>query len=155
MPQPCGLYYPVMFTPAKPFSFRWIAAATAGFGFAFSGLHWLTMLPRSESLVARSGRSCAALCVTSVAVFCWGIILAYAGRARKWSPKTCRLAGISFFLPFMPWFFFMKTQTAWPFVGLWASSGILAGYVCQKFVYPQAASDDLYAPEPPLTLFPK
>lgn len=151
----CRLYYFVMFTPTKPFSFRWVASAAAGFGVAFGGLYWLTTLPRSESLVARTGHVCATFCVLSVAVFCWAVILAYVGRERKWSPKTCRLAGLSFFLPFIPLFVAMKTQPATLFANVWAIGAIFTGLVCQKFVYPHVASDDLSAPEPPLTLFPK
>lgn len=147
-----------MFTPARPFSFRWVAAAAAGFGFALGAGYWLTTLPLADhrTLATRSGYVCAFYCALGVGVFCWGAILAYAGRARKWSPKTCRLAGLTFLLPFALVFGTLGyPQPALVFVNQWIIGGVLTGFVCQRLVYPHVASDELNAPEPPLTLFPK
>jgi len=147
-----------MFTPAKPFSFRWVASAAAGFGVAFGGLYWLTTLPRADhaTIATRSGYACAFYCVLAVGVFCSGTALAYVGRIRKWSPKICRMAGLTFLLPFAVVFGTLGyPQSALVLLDQWAMGGMLAGLVCQKFVYPHVKSDELNAPEPPLTLFPK
>jgi hypothetical protein len=143
-----------MLAASDRFSFRWVVAAISGFGLSLGACYWLTTLPRAErsTLAARSGYVCAFCCALGVGILCWGVILGYVGRRRKWSPKACRLAGLTFLLPLVLIFgahgYYMQVMAC---AGLWMS----VGSVCQKLVYPHAASDELYAVEPPLTLFPK
>lgn len=157
MPVSKQLYYLVMVVPAERFSFKWVMASAFGFGLSLGACRWLFALPRAEygTLAARIGYVCAFYCAISVGTVCWGIVLAFFGRMRKWSPKTCRLAGLTLFLPLgLVLVEVGHTQLA-ALLNLWVISGVLAGLVCQKIVYPHATSDELAAPEPPLTLFPK
>jgi hypothetical protein len=107
-------------------------------------------------VAARIGYVCAFYCALGVGVFCWSAMLAYAGRIRKWSPKTCRLAGLTFLVPFA--LAFSNLGFTFPvtvFVNIGLTASLCASFICQKLVYPDIKSDELNAPEPPLSLFPK
>jgi hypothetical protein len=146
-----------MFTPAPRFSVRWVFAASTGLVFSLTAFHWLTSLPRAEymSLALRAGFSCAVYCVLAVVVFCWGAILAYVARSRKWAPKTCRLAGLTVLLLLAVEFSKVDEARLAALLNTWIFSGLVAGFICQKLTYPDATTDELNAPEPPLSLFPK
>jgi len=48
----------------------------------------------------------------------------------------------------------LVTRNIW--VAFWiVNLGGFTGYVCRKLVHPELTEDEAYAPEPPLTLFPK
>jgi len=64
--------------------------------------------------------------------------------------------GLTFLLPFVLVFSGEHGDTLpMVIVNLWITGGMMAGHVSLKLAYPHAASDELYAAEPPLTLFPK
>lgn len=147
-----------MLTPARKFSLKWVVAALVGIGFFLGAYRWLVALPRAEheSIAWRIGYTCAFYCALGVGIVCWGAFLDFFGRIRKWSPKTCRLASVTAFLPLGLLLIGLgHMQPVMVFLDQWVMSGIFVGCVCQKIVYPRASNDELYAPEPPLTLFPK
>jgi hypothetical protein len=145
-------------TPAGKFSWKWAAAALVAIGLFLGAYRRLVARPRAEqeSIAWRIGYICAFYCVLGVGTVCWGAFLAFLGRIRKRSPKKCRLAGETLLLPLgLQSIGLGHTQLVVVFLNLWLWSGILAGCVCQKIVYPRVTTAELSAPEPPLLLFPK
>jgi len=146
-----------MFTPAPKLSAKWLVAAVFGATCSLAAFHWLLSLPREAhaTQASRVGFACSAYCIFAVALFCWGTILGYFARARKWSPKKCRLMGLTFFVPLVAVLLMVDHGRFTSLFEAFFAAGILAGFVCQKLTYPHVSSDELNAPEPPLSLFPK
>lgn len=145
-----------MLTSAPRFSFGWIIGSLCGLSLSVGACRWLAVLPREGSFIGRSGYACAFFCALGVGVVCWATILAFFGRILRWSPRTCRLVGISFFLPFGLVFIGLgHTRPVSVFINLTTVSVLFTGFVCQRLVYPHATSDELNTLEPPVTLFPK
>jgi hypothetical protein len=118
--------------------------------------YWLfSQLPLRHEVFYRVGFVCAALCVLGALAFFWGVWLSYVARWRKWSARKCHVAGISVLLP-MALLYYVIPGAHFVAVFNWAAClWVWSGYVCGKLAHPELTDDEAYAPEPPLTLFPK
>ncbi|MGH9739590.1 MAG: hypothetical protein ACRD4X_13550 [Candidatus Acidiferrales bacterium] len=127
--------------------------AAAALVISWSALYWLfSLLPLRHEILFRIGFLTAALCATGAFVASFAACLAYIGRKQGWSPRTCHMAGIWILIPGA--LVCASIPTSW--AAFWiANLPVFTGYICGKLVHPELTDDEAYAPEPPLTLFPK
>ncbi len=123
-----------------------------GFGVSLSAFLWLLTLRVPQETLPRLGFVSALLCVGVALAYCWSVPFAFVVRKRRWSAPTCNIAGLVFMVPGL--------FLAWSFGHLWAiglllvSLGSIASYITRKLAYPKLTPEQIYAPQPPLTLFP-
>jgi hypothetical protein len=135
-----------------PFSRK--VQVVAGFFVSFAGLFWLLSLPyKPHEILPRLGFVAAMICAGGSLMFFCAASFAYAIRKRKWSPRSCRWAGLLFAVPaallmFTSGQFFSAS-------GLLLCMMVLTGPVCRRLAFPELTDEQAYAPEPPLSLFPK
>jgi hypothetical protein len=142
-------------TPAPRFSGWWVPGALTAVALSFTSLYWLFSLPRSDyrTELDRTAFAFLVLCLVGIASFGWAAALAYFGRARKWTPKICLFAGLSFVVPILIFAAFaVKPGRAF---GLLTSGFMASGLICRKLTYPHVSNEELNVPEPPLSLFPR
>ncbi|MGA9883440.1 MAG: hypothetical protein WBQ34_06960 [Candidatus Acidiferrales bacterium] len=126
---------------------------------SWSAVYWLYSLlpPLKHDILFRIGFLSATMCALGGLTFFWGVLLSHIARHRKWSPRTCHKAGLSILVPFAGLCFAVSRDQF--FVILEFEGAVclatFVGYVCRKLAYPGLTDDEAYAPEPPLTLFPK
>ena len=126
----------------------------AGTLVSFFACLWLFSLPApSHEILPRLGFLAAAVGNLGILIYCWSAMLAYIATRRKWSPRVCNMAGISYLLPAIL-LFCLATRAAY-LPGLLVMPMTMAGYLCRRFAYPEMSEEEANAPEPPLTLFPK
>lgn len=102
--------------------------------------------------LSRFGLVAALFCALGGFTFFFAACLAFIGKKRKWSPWMCHMAGLLIVLPTL---FFGFADTRSGVVTLVAMVPFFSGHVCGKLVHPELTDEEAYAPEPPLTLFPK
>jgi hypothetical protein len=128
--------------------------AVAALAISWCAMYWMFwILPDvPRSILPRLGGAAALLCVVAVFTFFFGVCLAYVGRKQEWSPKTCHLAGILICVPAAALYWAHPSQGL---ASIIVFQPWFAGHICGKLVHPELTDDEAYAPEPPLTLFPK
>lgn len=130
--------------------------AAAALAVSWLALYWLVALaPLNRAILFRVGFACAALCAIGSVTFFWGVCLSYIARWRKWSPRQCHQAGISVVAPLALLCCFVEQARLLVILDWSALLMMGSGYVCGKLAHPELTDDQAYAPEPPLTLFPK
>ena len=130
-------------------------ATIAGILVSFFACLWLLCLPAySHEVLSRLGLLAALVGNLGILIYCWAWLLAYIGTKRKWSPRLCYTAGISFVIPSILLMFFANRPVG-SLIGLFVTSLSVAGYVCRKLAYPEMSDEEATAPEPPLSLFSK
>lgn len=94
------------------------------------------------------------LCVLSSTGFSGAAIIAFIGKKYGWSARACGQTAYMFFLLFggILW---IGHVSHWVGACLVMSFAPVVGGVCRKLAYPELTQDQLHAPEPPLTLFPR
>jgi hypothetical protein len=121
---------------------------------SLGSLLWLlSFQAHSGQILARLGLLSAMVCSVGMLVLCWGASVALLARWRKWSPRTCYLAG-SLSLLLLPAAFLMLLDGS-RFSALLIVPSSLAGYVCRKLAHPELTEEQATALEPPLSLFPR
>jgi hypothetical protein len=130
--------------------------ACAAFVVSWMAVYWLaSLMPLKGDILFRIGFMAAVLCALGGLTFFWGVLLSYIGRWRKWSPRSCHFAGGSLLLP-LAILYVLIPQGHFLVVFNWSATlWVPAGYICGKLAHPELTDDEAYAPEPPLTLFPK
>lgn len=123
----------------------------AGFWISLSALLWLLTLPAPHDGLPRIGFVSALYCAGIALAFCSAAALAFVMRKRRWPARTCTLAGVLFGVA---GFLFMW-KLGWPLGPMFTSWGLIASYIARKLAYPELTAEQVFAPEPPLTLFPK
>ena len=141
--------------PAPEFSGWWAAGALAAVALSFTSLYWLFSLPRSDyrTVPDRIAFAFLVLSLVGTASFGWAAGLAYFGRAQEWTPKACLFGGLSFVVPLLIFAAFAVNPGR--AFGLLTFGFIASGLICRKLTYPHVSNDELNAPEPPLSLFPR
>ena len=128
---------------------------TAGIVVSFFACMWLLSLPVYSHLVLpKLGFLAALVGNLGILIYCWSAALAYICTKRKWSPRLCYMAGISFIIP-SALLMFVANRPLGSLVGLFIMSLTLAGILSRKLAYPEMSDEELTAPEPPLSLLPK
>jgi hypothetical protein len=130
-------------------------AVIAGFFVSFAAALWLlSFQPHSFDVIPRIGLVSAVLCSLAILVFCWSASVAYFARKRKWSPRACYMAGLSFVGPMVLLQLLGHSQSRIVmFLTTW--SIFWPSYLTRKLAYPELTDEEAAAPEPPLSLFPK
>lgn len=131
--------------------------AIAALVVSWCALFWLFwIIPRvPHSVLSRLGCTAAFICVLGGFAFFFGVCLSYVARWRKWSPRKCHVAGISILIPLGIMCFFVPRAHVVPAFDWAACLWVVSGYICGKLAHPGLTDEEAYAPEPPLTLFPK
>ncbi len=133
----------------------WKIGATAGLVCSLSALFWLvSWTARPTDFLSRLGWVSAGLCAEGAFVFLSAACFAHVARQRNWSAKRCHLSG---FLIVVPGTLFLAGPHAnfylwWSFV---CGLPPITGYICRKLAYPEMTDEEAFAPEAPLSLFPK
>jgi hypothetical protein len=135
-----------------PFS-RKVQVVT-GFFVSFAGLFWLLSLPyKPHEILPRLEFIAATICAAGSLIFFCAASFAYAIRKRKWSPRSCRWAGLLFAVPGA--FLLFTSAQFFSAGGVLIGLASLTGYVCRRLAFPELTDEQAYAPEPPPSLFPK
>ena len=133
-------------------------AAAAGLLISGVALHWLLSEPARAlrlSLADRTGYACGAFCALGVMGLCWAGVVAYIGRKKDWSPRKCTLtASVSFIALGSILLLTIPTVSSGACIMVICSANPI-GFACGKLAYPELTQEQRYAPEPPLSLFPK
>jgi hypothetical protein len=133
-------------------------SVTASLLISALALRWLLSEPARSmrfGLMDKLGYASGVFCAIGAMGLSWAAIVAYIGRKNDWSPRKCGLvASLSFIL------LGAVLLVAIPSVSSRASSLVICsasiiGFACRKLAYPELTQEELYAPEPPLTLFSK
>ncbi len=128
------------------------AEIAAGFAVSLSGLLWLLTLQAPRGALPRLGFVSALFCAGMALAYCWAVCFAFVMRKRCWPARTFGLAGLLFTVP---GFVLMSSLThLWPLGMMFISWGSITSYITRKLAYPNLTPEQIYAPEPPLTLFP-
>jgi uncharacterized membrane protein len=135
-----------------PFSRK--VLVVAGFFVSFAGLFWVLSCPhKSPEILPRLGFVAAMMSTGGAVMFFCAASFAYVVRKRKWSPRSCRWAGLLFGVPAA---FLMLTSARFFSVGgLLICLMSFTGYICRRLAFPELTDEQAYAPEPPPSLFPK
>ena len=123
---------------------------------SWMAVYWASsLLPLKGDVLFKIGFVSALLCALGGLTFFWGVLLSYVARWRKWSPRTCHIAGGWILAP-LTLLYALIPQGHFLVVFNWSAVlWVPAGYICGKLAHPELTDDEAYAPEPPLTLFPK
>ena len=118
--------------------------------------YWLfSLLPVRHDAFFRVGFVCSVLCALGAFSVSWGVCLSYIAEWRKWSPRACHKSGISVLVPLAILCALIPHERfliAFDWTGCLL---LVSGYVCGRLAHPELTDEEAYAPEPPLTLFPK
>jgi hypothetical protein len=118
--------------------------------------YWLiSLLPLRHDVLFRIGFVCAVSCALGGLAFFWGVLLSYVARWRKWSPRKCHIAGLSILIPLGILSPLVPTAHFVVIFDWAAGLALISGRICRKLAHPELTDEQAYAPEPPLTLFPK
>ena len=134
------------------------AAVVAGLSISGLALHWLlsdSVRSLRISLAERIEYACGALCALSVMGLSWAAAVAYIGRKNNWSPRKCTLAASVSFIALGTMLLLTIPKVSSGACLLVILSANPIGYACGKLAYPELTQEQLYGPEPPLSLFPK
>jgi len=119
-------------------------------------VYWLfALLPQKGDIWFRTGFVSALLCALGGLAFFWSVLLSYIAHWREWSPRTCHLAGISIVIPLTLLYALLPRGDFLAIFDWSATLWVFTGYICGKLAHPELTDDEAYAPEPPLTLFPR
>jgi Kef-type K+ transport system membrane component KefB len=123
----------------------------AGFAVSLSGLLWLLTLQAPREALPRLGFISALFCAGMALAYCWAVSFAFVMRKRRWPARTFSLAGLLFIVPgfVLMW----SLGRLWPIGMMFVSWGSIASYITRKLACPKLIPEQIYAPEPPLTLF--
>jgi hypothetical protein len=132
-------------------------ALAVGFVISFSAAVWLLSWPieARPGTLPRLGFMSAVLCAFGSLVYCWVVFLAYVARKRHWSPRTCNKAGLSIIAVVAVLAFFAAPRARAFTVALAVYLSFITSYLCVRRVYPELSYEEVTAPEPPISLFPK
>ena len=124
----------------------------AGFTVSLSGLLWLLTLQAPREALPRLGFISALFCAGMALAYCCAVCFAFVMRKRRWPARTFSLAGLLFIVPgfLLVW----SLGHLLPIGMMFVSWGSIASYITRKLAYPNLTPEQIYAPEPPLTLFP-
>ena len=107
------------------------------------------------SLVDRTGYVCGVFCALGTIGLGWAAVVAYIGRKKDWSPRKCTLAGSLSFMALGTILLLTIPRVSSGACTLVICSANTIGFACGKLAYPELTQEQLYALDPPLTLFPK
>jgi hypothetical protein len=134
------------------------SAVVAGLSISGLALRWLLSEPVHSmrfSLVDRTGYVCGVFCALGAMGLCWAAVLAYIGRKKDWSPRKCTLTGFLSFMALGTILLLTIPRVSSGACILVVCSANTIGLACGKLAYPELTQEQLYAPDPPLILFPK
>jgi hypothetical protein len=126
----------------------------AGFFASLTALLLLLWLPhKSQGILTRPGFVAAMICASGALVFFCAALFAYVIRKRKWSPRSCRWAGLLFAVPGV---ILLVTNARF-----FSAGGLLlcmmgpTGYICRRLAFPALTDEQAFGPEPPPSLISK
>ena len=125
----------------------------AGVVVSSSALLWLWMPRNVPRVFPRIGFLCAITCAEAVLAFCWGASFAFLTRKRRWSPRKFLGAGILFMTPGVLLEWLASPQSYLWFVGSSLFTiGLLSSFVARKLALPGLTPQQIFTPEPPLSI---
>jgi len=119
-------------------------------------LFWLLTLPyKPDAYLPRIGFISAVFCTMGTLIFCWAAIFAHLARKWSWSPRSCALSGLVFFIPAAYFYLLSNNPRSWSIGALLITQASLTGYVCRRIAFPQLTDEQFSTSQPPPSLFPK
>jgi hypothetical protein len=131
---------------------RWLELAV-GLVVSVSALVWLMTLQAPREGISRIGFISALWCVGLAVAYCEAVILAFVMRNRRLPARYCTLAALRFAITGL--------AISWTFIRLLPDGmmlttlGFIASNLTRRLAYPNLTEEQVFAPEPTPTLFPR
>jgi hypothetical protein len=127
-----------------------------GFLTSCSALYWLTSIPMTPvRSLARFGQLSSIFAALGFLIVCWTLSVVYLARKWNWSLAACGRSSFPFAIVGTLLFFFGNTKSL-SSVGLMLTTlALFVGNLCRRLVYPKVTPEQIYAPAPPPSLFPR